>query len=208
MASSEPPRRYATLVIDMQNDFVADGGVLPRAGLNNAAAKAIVPRVRELVEWSRAAGLPVLWVKMIWHRDEDVGVLAERSPFLRHEGLRAGTWGAELVAGLTAAPGEPVVEKRRFSAFFGTGIDDRLRALTVTGLLVAGVRTDFCVESTVRDAFFRDYRVLVVRDCVAGYVAELHDHSLRVMGTVFAQVARLDEVPTLIRVPTMRESPK
>jgi ureidoacrylate peracid hydrolase len=189
--------RYATVVVDMQNDYVEDRGVLPRAGMENAAAKAIVPRVRELVEFSRAQRIPVIWVTMVWENDADVGVLAERSPFLRHEGLRRNTWGAQLVDGLDVRQGDYVVEKKRFSAFYDTRLEGLLHNLGITHLLVAGVRSDFCVESTVRDAFFRDFRTTIVRDCVAGYFPELHENSLRVMGTVFARVLDLDEVKTL-----------
>lgn len=190
--------RFATVVVDMQNDYVADGGVLARAGMDNAAAKAAVPRVRDLVEFSRAQGIPVVWVTMVWDADSEVGVLAERSPFLRHEGLRRNTWGARLVDGLEVRQKDYVVEKKRFSAFYQTRLEALLHSLNVTHILVAGVRSDFCVESTVRDAFFRDFRVTIARDCVAGYLPELHENSLRVMGTVFAQVRELDEIKTLV----------
>jgi ureidoacrylate peracid hydrolase len=188
------PQKYATLIVDMQNDFVADDGVLPRAGMNNQSAKAIVPRVRELVEFSRARGIPVIWAKMIYDSAADVGLLIERSAFYQHGGLRRGTWGAELVDGLEVQPGDYVIEKKRFSAFFNTPLDDLLRELGVTHLLVAGVRTDFCVESTIRDAFFRDYHIIMVKDCVAGYFQDLHENAIKTMGTVFARVMDSDEV--------------
>jgi len=190
--------KFATLIIDMQNDFVADEGVLARAGMNNATAKQIVPRVRELVDFSRSQAIPVIWVKMVWDTDRELGLLAERSPFLKREGLRRGSWGAQLVDGLEVKPGDLVVEKRRFSAFFNTRLEILLKNLGATHLLVAGVRSDFCVESTVRDAFFRDYDVIVVRDCVAGYFQDLHENAIKTMGTVFSRIMDLEEVKRLL----------
>jgi len=186
--------RFATLVVDMQNDFVVDEGVLARSGKDNSSAVRIVPLVRKLVEFSRAQRIPVVWVKMIYDSAEDVGVLLERSPFYKEGGLRRNSWGAELVDGLEVKEGDYVVEKKRFSAFFNTTLDELLKELGVTHLLVAGVRTDFCVESTVRDAFFRDYRVVVVKDCVAGYVPDLHENAIKTMGTVFSSIMSLEEI--------------
>ncbi|NED55948.1 cysteine hydrolase, partial [Micromonospora aurantiaca] len=104
-----------------------------------------------------------------WADDADVGLLAQRSPFLREQGLRRGTWGCELVTGLDRAPGDHEIVKPRFDAFHRTGLDDLLRDLGVETLVMAGVRTDFCVESTVRAAFFRDLKAVVAREAVAGY---------------------------------------
>ncbi len=191
-------KRFCTLVVDMQNDFVADDGVLAQAGMDNRSAKAIVPRVRELVEFSRAMGIPVVWVKMVWDSDLELGLLAQRSPFLKEKGLRRNSRGAAIVEGLEVKPGDLVVEKSRFSAFFNTRLEILLKNLRITNLLVAGVRSDFCVESTVRDAFFRDYDVIVVRDCVAGYFQDLHDNAIKTMGTVFARIMNLDEVKALL----------
>jgi nicotinamidase-related amidase len=98
------------------------------------------------------------------------------------------------VEGLDVEQGDAHVTKPRFSGFYETELEETLRRLGVTTLVTAGVRTDFCVESTVRDAFFRDFDVVVVEDAVAGYFAELHDNSLRLMQTVFARVAPVDQV--------------
>ena len=191
-------RRPAVVVVDMQNDYCHPDGVFARAGLELGDLDGLVARVNALVAGGRRAGAPVIWVKMAWDDDEAPGLLAQRSPFLAAEGLRRGTWGSALVDGLDVAAQDVVVEKTRFSAFFDTDLERRLLDSGVTTLVIAGVRTDFCVESTVRDAMFRDFEVVVPRDTVAGYVAELHQHSLQVMGTVFAWVVSLDEALALL----------
>ncbi|MDW5594038.1 isochorismatase family cysteine hydrolase [Conexibacter stalactiti] len=187
-------QRPALLVVDMQNDFVASDGVFAQAGLTIEDPAALVGRVAALADRFRAAGGLVVWVKMVWDDDAAVGLLAQRSPFLATAGLRRGSRGAELVDGLRPRPGDAVVEKTRFSAFHATELERLLADEQVETVVVCGVRTDFCVESTVRDAFFRDLAVLVADDAVGGYFPALHDSSLRVMGTVFAEVLGTDAV--------------
>ena len=183
----------ALLVIDMQNDYCHPDGVFAGAGLRVAGLDGLVRDINTLAAAARSAGRPVIWVRMEWAEDAEVGLLAERSPFLRERGLRRGSWGGELVAGLDRAPGDHEVVKPRFDAFHRTGLEELLRDLGVGTLVVAGVRTDFCVESTVRAAFFRDLKAVVPREAVAGYVEDLHLNSLRLMGTVFADVVSVDE---------------
>ncbi|MQY11753.1 Peroxyureidoacrylate/ureidoacrylate amidohydrolase RutB [Streptomyces sp. RB5] len=179
----------AVVVIDVQNDFCHPRGVFAGAGLVVDDLDGLVANINTLVARAREQDVPVVWVTMEWADDAEVGLLASRSPFLATAGLRAGTWGCEPVDGLDVRPADRFVRKTRFSSFHRTGLEATLTELGADTLVVAGVRTDFCVESTVRDAFFRDYRAVVVRDAVAGYFPDLHENSLRVMGTVFARIA-------------------
>ncbi|MFE7626116.1 cysteine hydrolase family protein [Streptomyces sp. NPDC057509] len=184
--------RTALVVVDMQNDFCDPSGVFARAGLRVDALDTLIAHINTLIAAARAAGQPVIWVRMEWADDAAVGLLAQRSPFLRTEGLREGTWGAAVVPGLDQLPDDTVVVKARFSAFHRTALADVLERLGVGTVVVAGVRTDFCIESTVRDAFFRDLHAIVPEEAVAGYFEELHHNSLRLMGTVFAEVVPLE----------------
>jgi ureidoacrylate peracid hydrolase len=189
----------ALVVIDMQNDYCHADGVFAAAGLRIAELDDLVRQVNSLVAAARAADRPVFWVRMEWTGDSDVGLLAERSSFLRHTGLRAGEWGSRLLAGLDRRPHDHEVVKTRFSAFHRTPLELLLARLGVDTLVLAGVRTDFCVESTARDAFFRDLRVVIAREAVAGYVDELHGASLRVLATVFANVVPVSAAAGLLR---------
>ncbi|GAA3654288.1 cysteine hydrolase [Nonomuraea antimicrobica] len=188
----------ALVVIDVQNDYCHPDGVFARAGLTVEALPELVTAINTLVAAARAGGHPVMWVRMEWSGDGEVGLLGERSPFLRHAGLRAGTWGGELVSGLDVRDGDIEIVKTRFSAFYETPLAQMLQERGIGRIVVAGVRTDFCVESTVRDAFFRDLKAVVVTDAVAGYFDELHRASLRVMGTVFADVTDLNAATALL----------
>lgn len=190
--------RIALVVVDLQNDFCHPDGVFHRAGLRLEDLDGLVERVNVLTRAARTAGHLVLWTRMVWDDDAALGLLAERSPFLATEGLRRGSWGAELLDGLQTDADDVVLDKTRFSSFYGTDLERLLGERGIGTLVVAGVRTDFCVESTVRDAFFRDMRVVVVRPAVAGYIPALHEHSLALMGTVFAQVVDADEALHLL----------
>jgi ureidoacrylate peracid hydrolase len=189
----------ALVVVDVQNDYCHPDGVFAGAGLHLNNLDTLVSAINELVRAARSANRPVIWVRMEWPDDDSVGLLAERSPFLRTEGLRSGTWGNELVDGLDVDPGDRVVGKRRFSAFYDSSLEDTLTEFGVEEIVVAGVRTDFCIESTVRDAFFRDLRVVVAEDAVAGYFQDLHLNSLRLMGTVFARVIPTHAAADILR---------
>lgn len=189
-----PTDSTALVVVDVQNDYCHPAGVFADVGLTVDRLDGLIGEINSLVGAARAAGCPVIWVTMEWRADAEVGLLAERSPFLGSAGLRAGTWGAAIVDGLAALPDDHFVTKSRFSSFYRTDLDELLRELGVSTVVVAGVRTDFCIESTVRDAFFRDYRVVVARGAVAGYFDELHLASLKLMSTVFAQVVDTDQV--------------
>lgn len=182
------------LVVDVQNDYCSADGVFDRVGLRADDLSGLVSTINRVTAAGRSTDTPVVWVRMEWRHEGDVGILAERSPFLLDEGLRAGTWGAQIVDGVELGSRDIHVTKRRFSAFFDTELHDVLQERDVDRLYVLGVRTDFCVESTVRDAFFRDYDVTVVSDGVRGYVEAMHDASIAVMSTVFARVASSEEV--------------
>lgn len=152
--------RSALLIIDMLNDFIEEGGSLVVPG-----AKRIVPRLREILEAARSQGVPVIYVADR-HRPDD----REFSYWPPH--AVAGTWGSEVIQELAPAPGDYIVPKRRYSAFFGTDLDNYLRELEVRKLYLAGVLTNICVYATALDAAMRNYRVAVFRDGVASLSEE------------------------------------
>jgi ureidoacrylate peracid hydrolase len=104
------------------------------------------------------------------------------------------TWGTAIVDDVAPKPGDVLVSKRRYSGFFGTELDDELRRRGITHLLVAGLTTSVCVESTVRDAMFRDYSCVVLEDCTAepigaGAPRSNKEASLLVIETLFGWVS-------------------
>lgn len=188
-------KNTAVVLIDLQNDYCHTNGVFAKkAKFPIDTIPTIYEPINELIAICRQIEIPIIWVKMIWDYDHEVGILANKSLFLAKEGLRRNTWGSEIVSELDVKAQDFIVEKKRFSAFHKTELNQILQDLGIVQLIIGGVRTDFCVESTVRDAFFHDYEVTVMADGVAGYIQHLHEGSLKVMNTVFARVVNSKEI--------------
>lgn len=193
------PRKTALLVIDMQNGFCDPEGGLAKAGLDTSAMQAVVPNVRKLVETCREIGLPIMW-SLQQHLLEDKTQKTRRVP--SHIQKRKvdppaprGTWHAELVPSLqeVTRPEDYFVVKHRFSMFYSTTLDSLLRMLSISHLLISGVATNVCVESTVRDAYFRDYDITVIEDCVAGTMLDLHQATLKNVEIYMGELVSLVE---------------
>jgi nicotinamidase-related amidase len=160
------PQRTALLVIDMTNDFLRQG-----APLEAKAGRAMVPQVRKLIEFCRSQQIPVIYTTHVHRVDgSDMGRMADLFPIIRQGvALKAGTEGVEIYHDLKPRPGEPVIEKHRYSAFYNTDLEILLRNKQVDTLIISGVATNVCCESTAREAMFRDFKVIFLSDCNATY---------------------------------------
>ena len=190
------PKKTAVLVIDMQNAFIDKAGSLAKMGVPVARTSLPIPHIQRILAQARAARVPVVHLRMILRKDfADLGVLGKVFPPLRELGHCAeGSWDAEFVAALAPAPGDFVIDKNRFSGFFETRLDTTLRCLGVDTLIVTGIATNICVEGTVRDAFYRDYRVVVPREATASYTEAMEAGALGNFEFAYARVAPIDEV--------------
>lgn len=174
------PSRTALLVVDMQNAFAKPGGMLDLVGADIAGAAGVIDANRRLVSAFREAGLPVIFLAMTYRADlSDAGGPASPN-FHKELGIRLmrerpehwgkllvdGTWDWQIVDELEPMAGEIVLRKPRYSGFAGTNLDNVLRDRDVRYVVVSGIATNVCVESTVRDAFFREYWPVVVEDAV------------------------------------------
>jgi ureidoacrylate peracid hydrolase len=173
------------LVIDMQVDFASPDGVLG-AFIDMSVVKPALAAAEKLVADARAAGVPVVFVGLSTTPETDSPAWNERmrrrggDPGCRR-GPVPGRAGRVGVLRPQPAPGELVVPKTRYSGFVGTDLDMQLTKLGVDTLVVAGLTTECCVDSTVRDAFDLDYHVFVAADACAAYEADIHEASLKVM---------------------------
>ena len=177
----------ALLVVDMQNGFCHPDGSLPSLGLALADADRSVRQSALAVEQTRRAGLPVVFTRHVYRpgrADEGQNLSAMSGQLADVDGLAAGSWDGGVVDELGWTPADLTVDKCRFDAFLWTSLDPLLRGLGVTHLQVCGVVTNICVESTVRAAFMRDYRVTLLGDACAAQTARLHDLGLEVMGSI------------------------
>lgn len=164
----------ALLVIDMLKDFIEKGGALDCGD----ESRRIIPFVKQKIEAFHRSGNPVIFIKDS-HREDD----PEFKMFPRH--CVKGTRGAEIIADLPVAAGDVIVEKTRYSAFYGTILDQALKDRAVTEAHVVGVCTSICVMDTVGDLRDRDYRVVVYKDGVADFDPGAHRFSLRRMEMIY-----------------------
>jgi len=184
------PGHTALLVIDMQNDFCAEGGYIEAVvGKNAAACRAVAAPVMALVEAARAAAVPVYWVRADYRLEKLPESMALRFAAQGNGRIccAPGTWGADF-HGVAPAPGEPVIDKHSYSAFIGTDLADRLRARGIRTLVFAGVQTNVCVETSLRDAYALGFHVAAAADCVASHTAELHEATLKNVRFLFGDV--------------------
>lgn len=189
------PKHTAVMVIDMQNDFCAEDGYVEKVvGKDVSACRAVVPHIMGLVQDARAHGVPVIWIK------------ANYDPELVPEGMRVkqrekssvvccgtGSWGSEFY-GVSPAPGEAVVEKHSFSAFAGTSIERELHDRGVRTLVFAGVQTNVCVESSLRDAVCHGFYAVLAVDCIASHTPPLHEATVKNVQFLFGDVLGRDAI--------------
>jgi len=187
----------ALIVIDMQNGFCHPDGSLGKLGFDVSMCQEAIPGCEHLVREAHRAGVPVIFTRYVYRADyKDGGVLVrEVIPALSESNsLAAGSWDAHLIDELVPQEQDFVVDKNRYSAFYATSLDSILSSLRVTNLVLAGVTTNMCVETTARDASQRDYRVFVVSDATGELDRARHDMALNTIGFGFGAVVESAEV--------------
>lgn len=191
----------ALIVVDMQND-----NVLPGAPMFTPESRLGIPGIQRALAAARAHGAKVIFAAHAHRADgSDMGHFAERYPAIREgRALIEGTPGAMICDELRPQPDEPVIVKRRHSAFVGTDLDIMLRCLSIETLVIAGFATSSCVLSTARDAIAANYRTVVLADASgAGAVpdrgwgawsgAQVHDVGLSVMAGNTARIWTVEQ---------------
>lgn len=197
--------RAALLVIDMQNAFCHPEGTLGISGVPIDPARAIIEPVRRLAEAFSAAELPVVWTKQV-HLAADASRAAKSLP--AHTEKRAqvsalsGSWDAEIIEELADLADDPtfVVTKHRFGAFYQTRLHALLGMLGVRSLFVVGATANACVETTLREAYLRDYDVVAVPDGIAAVREQWKEPAEAVWQHYLGELAGSDEVLDWLRV--------
>jgi nicotinamidase-related amidase len=201
------PGTMALVVIDMQRDFAEPGGFGASLGNDVSRVVAIVPTVKRLIEGFRAAGLPVIHT-MECHRPD----LSDLPPAKRNRGnpsvrigdvgpmgrvLIVGEPGTAILTELAPLPGEIVIEKPGKGAFYATSFGEDLKRLGVQQLIFAGVTTEVCVQTTMREANDRGYECLLAEDATESYFPEFKAAALamiRAQGAIVGWTAMTDQV--------------
>lgn len=189
------PRWACLLVVDVQNDFVSPKGSAAQRGDDVNAAQAMVPRLTRLIEEARRVGLTIVYIRTTHSEWTDTpSWIYRKSQEKTLSTCREGSWGAEFYDGISPLPDERVVIKHRYSAFINTDLNTVLKAKGIESVLVTGVATNVCVETTTRDAYMFDYYVTMVEDCAAAYEPRLHEGTLENIRRHFGLVASSEEI--------------
>jgi nicotinamidase-related amidase len=168
------PARTALIVVDMQNDFVSEGG-----SLRVPDAEATIPAIATLLERARVCGMRVVYSQDT-HREGD----PEWDIWPEH--AREGSWGWQIVDALAPRPDETVLRKVRYDAFYGTPLDHLLRLWGVDTLVLCGTVANICVHYTAASAALRWYSVIVAKDAVSALEEFDMEASLRQTAFLFA----------------------
>jgi len=207
------PETTALIVVDMQNAYVSHGGYLDLAGFDLEGIDAVITNVTQLVDVCRAGGLQVVYLQNGWDPDyteaggqgsvnqaksNALRLMRER-PELAGQLLAKGGWDYELVDAVQVQEGDLVVPKPRYSGFVNSALDSVLRSRGINTLLVCGVATNVCVETTIRDAFGLEYHPVMIEDCCfqAG-PRELHDATILNIQRFFGWTTTLASVASII----------
>jgi len=173
------------IIIDMLNDYFREGRLAnKRAALTNA--------INRLVAFARQRNFPVIWVRQEFKPDLSDAFLGMRKD--RRLVTIQDTHGCQILDELDLLPQDLVIVKKRYSAFFGTQLDQLLDELQPTQVILAGVNTHACVRMTAVDAYQRDLPVILAIDAINSYDQEYHRVSLRYLKQSIAQVMHIDEL--------------
>jgi len=185
------------IVVDMQNDFCHEDGAYHRNDPQTfqvGGIKKMIPRLQFFLSEMRKKEVPIVFCKyLIDDEARDAGIYVKARPFILKEGLRRNSWGGEIVDGLKSKKNDFIIEKSRFTAFYNTNMEIVLKSLKAETLFFTGVATNVCVESSIRDAFFRDYQCVLVEDCCKAWNEEFHLATIRNVIHGFGMVMTADE---------------
>jgi ureidoacrylate peracid hydrolase len=199
LAEIAAPAHTALLVIDMQNDFCASGGYIDRVIKRDlTACQRVAEPIVALASAARAVRVPVLWLCANYARElvpEPMRAKLERQN-IADVCCAPGSWGADWF-GVRPEAGEPVIEKHCYSGFMGTDLHAQLQKRGVRSLVFAGVQTQVCVESTLRDAHSLGYYCVVPQDCVASHTPPAHEATLAGVRFIFGDVTTLAELQSI-----------
>jgi len=195
------PQETALLVVDMQNGFCSPKGSRAQAGLDISMPRGIIPNVAALVDACRGAGMQIFWSRQI-HYPGDRARAGRRIPshLDRHakplQLCLRGTPDVDIVDELQpyVRPEDDVFVKHRMSCFFDTPFDTELRMRGIQILIVTGTTTSFCVDSTIRDAYMRDYDIVVPQDACADTQLDAHEAVIKGVRRFFGVVTTTQEL--------------
>ncbi|MDG6904887.1 MAG: cysteine hydrolase [Nitrososphaerota archaeon] len=187
----------------MQNDFCSQKGASGLHGADLSSTRSMIPKLVRLIDEARKVSFKIIYVLASYSSDQNwyiSEVYHEQMLRKRRRSItdfpvcQEGTWGWRLVDELKPLPNEVIVNKHRWTAFLGTDLEIILRNKGVKSLILSGVTSNVCVDSTARDAFLHDYYVVFTSDCTASYNEKAHLSTLETIDAHFGVVATSEEI--------------
>ena len=197
------PEETVLLVVDPQNDYCHPDGNLGQSGVDLSVWKDVTPRIKKLIGLCRDTGVNDIWSRH-YNLPGDAGKAAKRiqAHTAKRKNLSAqpGTWGSEFVDELNPLllKGTTVIEKYRFSVFYGTTLEPLLNILGTKLLVICGGTTNACIDTTIRDAYVRDYDVVMVEDCIGGVRDDWHKMATAVWQHYLGEVVTLEQFEQML----------
>lgn len=195
----------ALLIVDMQNDFIDPQGYFGQWGQDVAALRPAVAATAELRRLLPPA-MRVIFTAQVYEPDgsDDLGRLHRLRPSRLTRGggqapVKRGSWGAQIVPALAPEPGQRVIEKRRFDAFYETDLSLLLRCWEIKTLIFAGVIADVCVETTLRSGYVRDFDVVLAQDCIGAWREEDTQRTVAAVESHFGVVKSNEQILAALR---------
>ena len=196
------PRHAALVLVDVQNDFCAEGGAMHREGRDLSLVKAMIPRLERLIDAARAAKVPLVWICCAYntgpnHYLSEVWLeQAKRrrnGAYVQYPVCEPGEWNGDFFQ-VKPLLEEVIVTKHRYGAFESTDLDLVLRSRGIRSVIITGVATNVCCETAARQAFMKDYYVIFTSDCTATFSQAQHDATLFNIDQFFGEVASSEQV--------------
>ncbi|WP_306812928.1 cysteine hydrolase family protein [Paenibacillus soyae] len=186
-------KNAAVIVVDVQNDYCHPDGAIAKSGSDVSAAKKMMPGLRSLLDAARQHNVPIIFLQTNHEKATDSEVWLSRFPDGVNPICHTGSWGAEFYE-IEPQPDDIVVKKHRYSGFINTRLESVLHTLKIETLILSGVSTNLCVESTARDGFMLDFHIVLIKDACAAFTQEEHDMTLKTVDTYFGMVADSNQV--------------
>ncbi len=191
--------KTAVIVVDMQNAFCHPEGSFRKRGYSIIDIDSVIETNRRLADFANSQRWPIFYTMLEFEEDySDAGLLVAKHPDIKQ--MRAymkNSFDSRIIAALKAEQTGTIIKKKRYDPFIRSELEDSLREGQYRRIVISGVLTDVCVESTVRSAFDRGFEPIVVRDGTSTDSRELYEASLETLGEHFAYVYRFDEIQSL-----------
>jgi ureidoacrylate peracid hydrolase len=191
-AEKVDPSHTALVVIDMQCDYFCKGGIIDLMGHDYEANRTILPALKRFTEASRKYLKTIIFTRQTMFPYLRSPVVVEH--YTRAKMIRPFNPQNEEYYEITPGPEDIIIRKHRYSAFIGTHFDNVLRARGIRTLILTGVATNVCVESTARDGFMLDYHIVIPSDLTAGVSEQVKQMSLYNINTFFGEVVESDRI--------------